>query len=274
MAGNPAITQIFRLLYNKTQIDFSNYKSSTMNRRIQRRVIMHKLTGWKEYISFLNNNPGEIDALQNDLLIHVTYFFRDPKKIAVFQKIVFSAIVQGKSSNTPVRIWVPGCSTGEEAYSFAIALTECLEKKHLQIPIQIFATDVKESLIAKARAGLYPKSIADYVSPNRLRDFFTELTDGYLINKQIRDTCVFAVHDVMRNPPFSNLDFISCQNVLIYLHPKLQKKILSLFHYALSPTGFLMLGNSEGVGAERQLFHTIDSKQKIYSKNIVPSPTA
>lgn len=271
LQDNGELKKIFQLLHKKTRIDFSGYKPSTINRRIHRRMMLQDMSDLKKYLDYLQNNSEEIQLLQKDLLINVTRFFRDPEKIAALKKSVFPALIANKSTQEPLRIWVPGCATGEEAYSIAIALNEFLQK-HKSIPVQIFATDVNSTAIDKAKNGVYLDSIAAHLSPQRLTRFFTKVENGYLINKDLREQCIFAVHDLTKNPPFSNLDLISCQNVLIYLNATLQKKVLTALHYALQPQGFLMVGNSENVGIEKNLFQTIDSKHKIYAKKPTANP--
>jgi PAS domain S-box-containing protein len=270
--GKNELLPLFSLLHKKTKIDFAQYKATTMKRRIQRRMTFKNIESYKTYLSYLQKNPAEVLALEEDLLITVTSFFRDPEKFTVLEKIVFPSLVKKRKAADPLRIWVPGCSTGEEVYSLAIALTEFLEKKGLAIQFQIFATDVKNSTLQKARLGLYPQTISNTISPQRLKRFFTKMEGGYQIKKEIQEHCLFALHDVTQNPAFSNLDLISCQNVLIYLEQDVQKKILSSFSFALNTNGFLVLGHSESIGAEKKLFHTVDTKQKIYSKNKNTSP--
>jgi two-component system CheB/CheR fusion protein len=212
--------------------------------------------------------------LYQDILLKVTAFFRNPEVFTVLQETVFPRLVQGRASNTPIRIWVPGCATGEEAYTLAIGLVEFLDAHGVQLPIQIFGTDVNEEALAIARAGVYIENIGLDVSPVRLQRFFSLEGKSYRINKMLREQCVFARQDVTRDPPFSNLDVVSCRNVLIYLEPKLQQRLFSLFHYALHPAGFLLLGMSESANAASALFTAHDTKHKIYTKQLTSTPVS
>ncbi|MCG6136186.1 MAG: ATP-binding protein [Nostoc sp. LLA-1] len=264
-----ALTTIFMLLRSQTGVDFSHYKPNTLDRRIQRRMLLYKLERLQDYAEYLQNNPGEVKALYEEILIHVTHFFRDPEAFELLKERVFPTIIQNKSAELPIRIWVAGCSTGEEVYSIAISLLEFLSDKVTSPPIQIFATDISEIAIDKARSGIYAENQMVEVSPESRRRFFNVLEGGgYQINKAVRELCVFARQDLGSDPPFSNLDLISCRNVLIYLDEMLQKRILPIFHYSLNPTGFLLLGTSESTGKYSDLFTLIDKKYKIYSKNL------
>jgi two-component system CheB/CheR fusion protein len=220
----------------------------------------------------LKKNRDELDALFNDLLINVTGFFRDPEAFEALRKEAFELMMASKQPNSSIRIWTPGCSTGEEPYSIAIALLEYLGERASSYQIQIFATDVSENIIQKARTGIYPENIAGDLPPGRLRRFFQKVEGGYQIGKTIRDLCVFAKQDISRDPPFSKLDMISCRNVMIYMGPVLQKRVLPLFHYALNPNGILFLGSSETVGGFSDLFNIVDKKYKIYIKKSAASP--
>ncbi|BBD68162.1 signal transduction histidine hinase [Nostoc commune NIES-4072] len=265
--GN-ALATIFVLLRSATGVDFSHYKPNTLDRRIQRRMLLYKLERLQDYAQFLQENPSEVKALYEEILIHVTYFFRDPEAFQLLKERVFPTIIQNKSA-LPIRIWVAGCSTGEEVYSIAISLLEFLSDKITPPPIQIFATDISEIAIDKARSGIYAENQMMEVSPERRRRFFNALeSGGYQISKVVRELCVFARQDLGSDPPFSNLDLISCRNVLIYLDETLQKRILPIFHYSLNPTGFLLLGTSESTGKYSELFTQIDKKYKIYAKRI------
>ncbi|WP_373535022.1 CheR family methyltransferase [Microcoleus sp.] len=266
--GSPLAT-IFALLQSSTGVDFSHYKPATLNRRMQRRMLLYKLEKLADYAQYLLNHPAEVRALYEEILIHVTSFFRD---LEVFQRLkeqVFPTITKNKSTEAPVRIWVAGCSTGEEVYSIAICLLEFLGDRNLSLPIQIFATDISEGAIGKARSGFYSENQMLGVSPERRTRFFVPLeTGGYRINKEVRELCVFARQNLGIDPPFSNLDLISCRNVLIYLAEPLQKRVLSIFHYSLNPTGFLMLGTSESTGKSSDLFNLADGQSKIYAKKL------
>ncbi len=260
------ITTLFRLLRARTGVDFSLYKQSTLKRRVIRRMILHKKETLEQYIKLVETSPGELDALFNDLLINVTSFFRDPQTFRVLKKKVFPRIVKAHGGESPLRFWVCGCSTGEEAYSLAMSLVEYFDQTRTHCVAQIFATDVTDAGIEKARAGIYPPNIQQDVSPERLRHFFTKVNGNFQVHKSIRDMCVFARQNVLVDPPFSNLDMVSCRNVLIYFGPALQHRVVPLFHYALRNTGFLLLGNSETIGPATEHFALVDKKHKIYSK--------
>ncbi|WP_375511891.1 chemotaxis protein CheB [uncultured Nostoc sp.] len=263
-----ALRTIFGLLRSQVGVDFSHYKPNTLDRRIQRRMVLYKLERLEDYAQYLQKNPGEVKALYEEILIHVTYFFRDPEVFQLLKERVFPIITQNKSVLS-IRIWVAGCSTGEEVYSIAISLLEFLSDKVTPLPIQIFATDISEIAIEKARTGIYAENQMVEVSPERRRKFFNAIEGGgYKINKAVRELCVFARQDLGSDPPFSNLDLISCRNVLIYLDETLQKRILPIFHYSLNPTGFMLLGTSESTGKYSELFTFIDKKSKIYAKKL------
>lgn len=266
------LNKIFILLRRRTGVDFTYYKLTTIQRRIRRRMLLHKIDNTNDYVRLLNERPAEVDLLYYELLINVTAFFRDPEAFDALVQEVFPKIVQGRSPSDPIRIWVAGCSTGEEAYSLAIALIEYMDELSVNIPIQIFATDIDSQAIEKARAGVFPESIAQDVPARRLARYFTKVDQGYLISKHIRDMCLFAKQNVVKDPPFSRLDLVSCRNLMIYLGPVLQKKALSLFHYALKPTGFLFLGVAETIGKYAEMYKTIDAKHKIYVKKAIATP--
>jgi two-component system CheB/CheR fusion protein len=261
------ILAILRLAYG---VDFSAYKESTVNRRLSRRMVLNQIDKMEEYVKLLRGNRTEVEALFTDLLIGVTSFFRESEAFDVLTKEVFPAVLEDKTSKFTLRIWVPGCSTGEEVYSIAICLREYLEKTGTNVNVQIFGTDISEKNIEKARAGVYPETIADDVSEARLKRFFARTNGQHQISKAIRDMCIFAKQDVTRDPPFSNLDIVSCRNVLIYFKPEIQKKIIPLFHYSLKPSGFLLLGKSESIGGFHDLFSPLN-KGIAYSKKHVPS---
>jgi two-component system CheB/CheR fusion protein len=268
--------QIFRLLRRVTTVDFSGYKSPTIARRIQRRMALQKIDELKDYGNLLHRDPREVEALYQDLLINVTSFFRNPDAFAALRQTVYPSILQARTSASgPVRIWVPGCSTGEETYSHAISLVEFLVEEREDIPIQVFGTDLSESAIQRARAGVYKENIEADVTPARLRRFFYKADGGFQIKKSIRDLCIFSTQNVFNDPPFSRMDLVSCRNVMIYLSQALQKRVVPIFHYALNPTGFLMLGSTEGLlGAGSELFEMTDKKQKIFRKRLVSAPVA
>ncbi len=265
-AGDQTLNKIFQLLRNVSRVDFNYYKQGTIKRRITRRMFLRKVDSLPSYLQLLRVNPGEVEALFEDILINVTGFFRDPEAFDVLRDDIFPNILKGRNSQSPLRIWVPGCSTGEEAYSLAIAMLEAMGDKPSNVQIQIFATDVSDHIIQKARAGIYPENIAMDISAERLRRFFQKADGGYQISKMIRDLCLFAKQDIAKDPPFSRLDMISCRNVMIYMSQVLQKRILPVFHYALNPGGILFLGTSETATSDGDLFVAIDKKQKIYQK--------
>jgi two-component system, chemotaxis family, CheB/CheR fusion protein len=267
---------IFRLLRRRTRVDFSGYKSPTIARRIQRRMALQKIEKLKDYGAFLQREPQEVVALYHDLLINVTSFFRNPEAFDALHHVVYPVILQARTSAlAPIRIWVPGCSTGEETYSHAISLVEYLGEERADIPIQVFGTDLSENAIQRARAAVYKENIEADVTPVRLRRFFHKTDGGYQIRKRIRDLCIFSTQNVFNDPPFSRMDLLSCRNVMIYLSQSLQRRVIPIFHYALNPTGFLMLGSTEGLlGAGSELFEMTDKKQKIFRKKLVSTPLA
>ena len=267
---DPQMRRIFALLRNATGVDFSHYKTPTIRRRLQRRMLLQKVADLDQYIRLVEDDSAELQSLYQDLLIQVTRFFREPESYAALAEKVFPRLIDDRPSDVPIRIWVPGCATGEEPYSVAIALLEFLGDASDAPPIQIFATDVSDRAIERARSGIYPASIAEDVSPQRLRRFFIKIDGSYQIAKTVRDLCVFAHQDLTRDPPFSKLDLIVCRNVLIYLDPALHKKLMALFHYALKPQGVLMLGRAESTGPHVDLFQTYDKKHRIFQRK--PSP--
>lgn len=268
------MAQIFRLLRRVTKVDFSEYKPPTIGRRVQRRMVLHKMERLADYVALLHRDRAEANALYQDLLINVTSFFRNPEAFDALKEIVYPAVLQMRgSSGSTLRIWVPGCSTGEETYSHAISLVEFLSEEKMEAPIQIFGTDLSESAIQRARSGVFKESIEADVSPVRLRRFFHKFDGGYQVSKTIRDFCIFSTQNVFSDPPFSRMDLVSCRNVMIYLSQSLQKRVIPIFHYALNPTGFLMIGSTEGLlGAGSELFDMTDKKQKIYRKRLVSAP--
>ncbi|MGJ5674206.1 MAG: chemotaxis protein CheB [Nostochopsis sp.] len=266
------LPRIFAILSTATGVDFTHYKQTTLKRRIDRRMLLYKLECLEDYVQYLQNNPDEVQALYYEILISVTSFFRDPEAYQGLKERVLPAISKGKSVDLPIRIWVPGCATGEEVYSIAICLLEFLENVFPKPAIQIFATDINETAIEKARLGIYKQSQIVDVSPERLRRFFNQVEGGYQISKSIRELCVFARQNLISDPPFSNLDLISCRNVLIYFESVLQKQVMPIFHYSLKPTGFLMLGIAESAGEFSNLFTSSDRKHNIYTKKLIPTP--
>ncbi len=241
--------KILEILRSAFRVDFSAYRETTVRRRILRRMVLHTKDNLADYIQRLKGDRAEVEALYQDILINVTSFFREEETFEALKESVFPEILKTKNADTPIRLWVPGCSTGQEAYSLAIALVEFLETQPVRPPIQIFATDLSETgSLVKAREGVYPENIVAQVSPERLRRFFAKEQETYRINKSIRDLCVFARQNVAADPPFSHLDLISCRNVLIYLTPVLQKRVIPTFHYALNPERIPRAG---GLGDDR-----------------------
>ncbi|MEK7769032.1 MAG: chemotaxis protein CheB [Pseudomonadota bacterium] len=266
---NISVNKIFLLLRTRTGIDFTHYKQNTIQRRIRRRMVLHQLDKIKDYVKFLQVHPKELDALFQDMLINVTSFFRDPETFDALKKEIFPHLMAGRSSELPLRIWIPACSTGEEVYSVAMALFEFLGDNVGTVRLQIFASDIDKEAIDKARQGIYPQRITEDVEPERLQRFFVKTATGYQICKPIRNICIFAVQNVTKDLPFSRLDLICCRNLMIYLGPMLQKKVLHTFHYALRADGYLMLGTSESIGSETDLFSLLDKKTKIYTRKPV-----
>jgi two-component system CheB/CheR fusion protein len=266
-AGN-ALRRILVLLRTHTGHDFSNYKMNTVHRRIERRMAVHQIGTKDEYAAYLRQSEVEVEALFHDLLIGVTSFFRDPAEFKVLGERAIPQLFAGKPDGGDVRIWVPGCSTGEEAYSIAILLQEHLEILRQPYRVQVFATDIDAQGIAVARAGIYPASVASDLTPERLGRFFTAEPGGsaYRIHKIIRDMLVFSEQDLIRDPPFSKLDLISCRNLLIYMGADLQRKLIPLFHYSLNPGGFLFQGTSETIGDFGELFTAVDRKAKLFQR--------
>ena len=256
--------KIFFLIRSKMGHDFSNYKQNTILRRTERRMALHHIDQISEYVRYLEQRPDEIIALYKDMLITVTNFFRDPEAFELLGRKVLPELLESKPNGGSVRVWVAGCGTGEEAYSMAILLAETMTnlKKHLEV--QVFATDLDSEGIECARVGLYPESIAADVSAERLQRFFVKEDAGCRVKKQIREMAVFAAHDLVKDPPFSRLDLVSCRNVLIYMDALLQKKILRLFDYTLNPEGVLFLGTSETIGGLTERFEPIDAKWRIF----------
>jgi two-component system CheB/CheR fusion protein len=261
---------LFFLLHKSTGVEFAHYKHTTLQRRIRRRMVLQKFDKLKDYVRFVKKTPAELDELYRDVLIHVTGFFREPEAFEGLCQHVYPALLQDRKPDDPVRIWVPGCSSGEEAYSIAISLLEFLSTMQgitlLKPGIQIFATDISEGALDQARAGLYSAAAVMGVSPERLKRFFGRPEGGYQINKSTREMCIFAEQNVAKDPPFSNLDLISCRNLLIYLGPVLQRRVIPILHYALKPNGYLMLGSSESLGGFAEYFTPVDQKSNIYRK--------
>lgn len=260
------LAQVFRLLASRTGVDFNEYKQTTIKRRLLRRMALTKAPDVPSYVKMLQKNREEIDALYENLLINVTDFFRDPDCFEFLQQEILPQLASRHSDGTAVRVWVPGCSTGEEAYSLAIGLREVLEARGQAVHVQIFGTDISERALNVARAGAYTNVDVNGVTPERLRRFFHKTERGYQIRKEVRDMCIFARQNVAKDSPFSRLDLISCRNLLIYLNAAVQRKLMPIFHYALNPSGFLLLGTSESVGGHAELYRLIDRRFRIYER--------
>ncbi len=270
------LKQIFALVQQATRVDFSEYKSPNFDRRLARRMALRRVDTLAAYLTVLKELPEEVLGLQEDALIHVTSFFRDPEVFESLKEKVFPAIVEAKRDDAPIRMWVAGCATGEEVFSLAIALVEFVGRRQphgamTTRPIQLFGSDVSSKAIEAARAGFYPDSALREVSEERRTRYFTKVERGYRISKSIRDLCVFVQHDLARDPPFSRLDLASCRNVLIYFDQALQRRVIPMFHYALAQPGFLLLGRAEHVAGFKQLFEEVDKTNKIFVRTATPS---
>ncbi len=267
------LNQIFQLISTRTGHDFSTYKINTLVRRIERRMMINQISIITEYIQKIRDDPKELRVLTQELIIGVTNFFRDKDAFQLLEDKIIPTLFQNrKSMDPPVRIWIPGCSTGEEAYSIAIIIQEYIEKVQKDIKFQIFATDIDDSAIETARLGFFPENISVDVSPERLQRYFIQEKNFYQIIKPIRDKIVFAVQNIIRDPPFSKLDFISCRNLFIYLIPEVQKKLLSIFEYSLNEGGILFLGSSESMGESNENFVIINQKWKLFQKKEIKKP--
>ena len=258
------IEKIINLIRRKTGHDFSDYKLSTVYRRIERRMTVHQISDLSGYVDYLNVHPEECDLLFKELLIGVTNFFRDPEAFDVLEREAIPELLKSVSPNSLIRVWVPGCSTGEEAYSIAMVLLECLRDRPNKV--QIFATDIDGEAIEFARKGVYPDNIVADVSEERLQKFFTKEDGFYKIKKLVREMIIFAEQDVIHDPPFTGMDLISCRNLLIYLTQEAQNKIISVFAYSINPGGIVFLGSAETLGRISDLFTTINNKWKIYNR--------
>jgi len=262
------LSRIFLILKKHTGVDFTAYKQSTLQRRIQRRMALHRIEHLRQYATLLRGNEKEVHELFNDLLINVTHFFRDERAFRSLRKRFIPALIKHKGRKGDLRVWVPGCATGEEVYSLAICILEALGTAASRMHVQIFGTDLSETAIDRARLGIYSSAIEKDVSPERLQTFFKKLDTTYQINRSVRDFCTFARQNITADPPFSRMDLISCRNVLIYLGPQLQKRALPIFHYALNPGGYLLLGPAETVGLFGDMFELVDRRAKIYAKKV------
>ena len=264
-----ALEKVFILLRTQTGHDFSLYKKSTIYRRVERRMGLHQIDKIATYVRFLRENPQEIELLFKELLIGVTSFFRDPPAWEQLKDEVIPALLAAHPKGGVLRAWASGCSTGEEAYSLAMVFKEALErvKPAGNFSLQIFATDLDRDAIDRARAGVYPANIAADVSPERLRRFFVQDEHGYRVGKEIREMVIFAPQNVIMDPPFTKLDLLICRNLLIYLDPEMQKKLIPLFHYSLNPGGVLFLGSAETIGAFTDLFAPLAGKTRFYRRH-------
>jgi two-component system CheB/CheR fusion protein len=263
------LKKILSLLYNTSGVDFSQYKQTTIERRLLRRMALNRLNTPEEYNKFLRSNREEAELLYRDLLINVTCFYREPAVLNTMKKRIFPQLFKNRKSSDTIRIWIPACASGEEAGSMAIALFEYLGENAIGTSIQIFGTDLSDGAIDKARTGIYPASSLQNLPANLVKTYFTKVDGRYQIIKPLRDICIFASHNLLKDPPFSKIDLISCQNVMIYLGSAAQKKILQAFHYALKPSSYLVLGKSESIGNETELFETVDKEHKIYTNRSV-----
>jgi len=268
--GEDALGQLLTLVRTRKGTDFTYYKQTTIRRRILRRMGLNNIENISDYLVYFKANLSEQDSLYQDLLIPVTGFFRDPKTYEAIAGTVFPRVLKGKKSGDLLRMWVVGCSSGEEAYSMAISLDEYLGDKVGDYKVQIFATDISERSIAKARSGIYSKKDIGGLSTDRLDKYFVKADNGYRISKPVRDMCIFAGHNFLKDPPFAKMDLVSCRNVLIYMETFLQKRALTTFHYALNENGYLLLGHSETTAPASDLFIPFDKANKIYLPKSIP----
>jgi two-component system CheB/CheR fusion protein len=260
-----ALTKIFALLNASHDVDFTYYKPATLERRVRRRMVLNRVDTTEQYFDLIARNPHELELLYSDMLIRVTGFFRDAEVFDALRRDIIPELIRNRASNAPLRIWVPGCATGEEAYSLAMAFLESVPEDTV-CPMQIFGTDISEAAIERARAGVYTESAVAGVSEERRRRFFVRGGGGLRVSKAVRDCCIFARQDLTKDPPFSSLDMISCRNVLIYLGAVLQRRVMSIFQYALRADGVLLVGSSEAMSAYGDLFSVADRKHHIYRK--------
>jgi two-component system CheB/CheR fusion protein len=259
-----ACQEIYAILRQQSGHDFSGYKTKTFLRRVKRRMQIGQLTSLSGYIEVLQANHGEVTNLFRDLLINVTNFFRDPDAFALLASAVVPRLFEGKSASETVRIWVPGCATGEEVYSLGILMREHMDTLSAAPRVQIFATDIDEAALSVARAARYPSSLLDSVSPERRQRFFANDGESFVLANEVRELCIFSPHSVIKDPPFSRMDLVSCRNLLIYLGPDVQNRVIPIFHYSLKSGGYLFLGTSESIGQHGDLFVTLDKKQRVF----------
>ena len=261
------LKEICSLLHRRLGHDFSGYKKNTLIRRIQRRIQITRANSVSAYLEYLKSNDEEVNLLFKDLLIGVTHFFRNSQSFAVLkQKVIVPLIENRKTDSRPIRVWVAGCSSGEEVYSIAMLISEEMKRQEVNCQVCIFASDIDGQALEKARQSRYPTSIAEQISPERLEHFFDKEDDFYQVSKKLREMCIFSQHSLISDPPFSHLDLISCRNFLIYLDSELQKRVMPLFHYALNPGGYLFLGSSESIGDNSELFREIDKQHRIFQQ--------
>ncbi|MFL5262706.1 MAG: CheR family methyltransferase, partial [Anaeromyxobacteraceae bacterium] len=267
--GDALRAEIRALVRNTAGLDFDDYKPAPFERRLARRMALREVTGLEEYAALLRKSRPEVEALSEDLLVRVTSFFRDPGAFDALKAKVVPRILARKPDGATIRVWIPGCASGEEAYSIAMALLEMIDESRRALGIQIFATDASERTIEKARAGVYPEAALREVGDERRRRYFGRVDGGYRVTKALRDLCVFVRHDLARDPPFSKVDLVSCRNVLIYFRTTLQKKVIATFHYALNDPGFLLLGRSENLTGFARLFSPVDRANKLFERKAV-----
>ncbi|HVX64261.1 MAG TPA: chemotaxis protein CheB [Pirellulales bacterium] len=266
-----AFERILQLLSDATGVDFIHYKQSTLQRRVRRRMVLRRMDRLEDYLECLEEDPTELRMLFEEVLIPVTSFFREPETFEVLKTTILPHLMANRPPKATFRVWAPGCASGEEVYSLAICLLEYMAEAQQPVPIKVFGTDISERSIEAARAGVFGEGIVSEVSPRRLQRYFLKTSRGYEVSQQVRDACIFARHDLTKDPPFSQLDLVSCRNLLIYLGPVLQDRALPVLHYALHPGGILILGGSETVGRHGDLFELIDKKHKIYQRSSIPS---
>ncbi|MGX8008928.1 CheR family methyltransferase [Mesorhizobium sp. ORM8.1] len=259
-----ARAEIYDILRSQSGHDFSGYKTKTFIRRVKRRMQIGQMTSLSGYIDLLRKDPREVTALFRDLLINVTNFFRDADAFELLEKKVVPKLFEGKTASDTIRIWVPGCATGEEVYSIGMLLREHMDTLSAVPRIQIFATDIDEPALTVARSARYPVSMLDGVSTERRQRFFNNENESFVLTSDVRELCIFSPHSVIKDPPFSRMDMVSCRNLLIYFGPDIQNRVIPIFHYALKPSGYLFLGTSESIGQHTDLFATVDKKQRVF----------
>ena len=264
--------QICTILRTQLGHDFSDYRKQTFMRRVERRMQVTNAASLEDYVGKLSASPDEANMLFRDLLIRVTSFFRDQETFETLESKVIPLLFEDKHADATVRLWVPGCATGEEAYSLAILLCEYMDRMKGAPKVQIFATDIDDSAITAARLGRYPAGLLEGLSPQRIERFFTMSHGSYVVSKEIRNLCTFSVHSLVRDPPFSMMSLVSCRNLLIYMNAELQAKVIPVFHYALVPDGILLLGGAESVAQHSDLFSTVDKTARIFQRRGGRSP--